>query len=195
MPSRPTEIRYHAARSVRDPRAAFSFSVFIATLAIAVFAQGCGYHVAGHAAQLPSEWKTVAIPAFKNDTTRYRIEQVVTQATIREFITRTKYRVVQDTASADAVLHGEVLSIETSPVLFNATTGEVNMMLVTVHTKVALIDNRTQKPVYQNDDMVFRDEYQISTDVNSFFEQEDPAVERMSRDFASRLVADVLENF
>jgi hypothetical protein len=103
--------------------------------------------------------------------------------------------VVQDQQSADGVLHGEVLSIETNPVLFEATTGEVTTMLVTVHTKVQLIDNRTQKPVYKNDDMVFRDEYQISSDVNSFFEEQDPALERMSRDLASRLVSDVLENF
>jgi hypothetical protein len=43
--------------------------------------------------------------------------------------------------------------------------------------------------------MVFRNEYQISSDVNSFFEEQDPAVDRMSRDLASRLVSDVLENF
>jgi len=183
------------ARSARTPRAPSAFSVFFAALAAAVLAQGCGYHVAGHAANLPSEWTTIAIPAFKNDTTRYRIEQRVTEATIREFITRTKYHVVQDPASADAVLHGEVLSIDTTPVLFNATTGEVTTMLVTVHTKMSLIDNHTQKPVYEDDDMVFRDQYQISTDVNSFFEQQDPALERMSRDLASHIVANVLEGF
>ena len=162
---------------------------------MAIASGGCGYHVAGHAAQLPSDWKTIAIPAFTNDTTRYRIEQRFTQAVIREFITRTQYRVVQDTQSADAVLHGEVISIETNPILFQATTGEVTTMLVTVHAKVQLVDNRTQRPVYKNDDMLFRNEYQISTDVNSFFEEQDPALERMSRDLASHLVADVLENF
>jgi outer membrane lipopolysaccharide assembly protein LptE/RlpB len=172
-------------------RVAVLAAVFVATTA----AGGCGYHVAGHAAQLPSEWRTIAVPAFKNDTTRYRIEQRFTAAVIRELITRTKYHVVQDTASADGVLQGEVLSIDTSPVLFNATTGEVTTMLVTVHTKVELIDGKTEKPVYENDDMVFRDEYQISTDVTSFFEQQDPALERMSRDLASHLVAGVLENF
>ena len=161
----------------------------------ALAASGCGYHVAGHAAKLPAEWKTIAVPAFTNDTTRYRIEQRFTQAVIREFITRTKYRVVQDAGSADAVLKGEVLSIETNPVLFQANTGQVTTMLVTVHTKVQLIDNGTQKPVYENADMVFRDEYQISSDVNSFFEEQDPALERMSRDLASHLVSDVLENF
>ena len=108
---------------------------------------------------------------------------------------RTKYRIVQDPASADAVLHGEVLSIETNPVLFNATTGQVTTMLVTVHTKVELVDNQSQKAVYQNNDMVFRDEYQISSDVQSFFEEQDPALERMSRDFAAQMVSNVTENF
>jgi hypothetical protein len=60
---------------------------------------------------------------------------------------------------------------------------------------VLLVDNHTQKPVYKNDDMVFRDEYQISSDVQSFFEEQDPALERMSRDFAARLVSNVLEKF
>jgi outer membrane lipopolysaccharide assembly protein LptE/RlpB len=164
-------------------------------LGVTLLCAGCGYHVAGHAANLPSEWKTIAVPALTNDTTQYRIEQRFTQVVIREFISRTKYRIVQDTQSADAILHGEVLSIETNPVLFNATTGEVTTMLVTVHTKVQLTDNKTQKSVYQNDDMLFRDEYQITPDVTSFFQEEDPAVERMSRDFASRLVANVLEGF
>jgi outer membrane lipopolysaccharide assembly protein LptE/RlpB len=184
-----------AKRSAKTLRVTASLSFLLVILAVALLVQGCGYHVAGKSSDLPSEWTTVAIPAFKNDTTRYRIEQRFTEATIREFITRTKYHVVQDTASADAVFHGEVLSIDTTPVLFNATTGEVTTMLVTVHTKVSLVDNHTQKPVYQDNDMVFRDEYQISTDVNSFFEEQDPALERMSRDLASHIVANVLEGF
>ncbi len=43
--------------------------------------------------------------------------------------------------------------------------------------------------------MVFRDEYQISSDVQSFFEEQDPAIERMSRDFAAQLVSNVTEKF
>jgi outer membrane lipopolysaccharide assembly protein LptE/RlpB len=169
--------------------------MFAALIVATLFSYACGYHVAGRAAQLPAAWETIAVPAFTNNTTRYRIEQRFTQAVIREFITRTKYRVIQDQDSADAVLHGTILSIETTPVLFNATSGEVTTMLVTVHTKVELIDSSTKKPVYENADMIFRDEYQISADVQSFFEESGPALERMSRDFASKLVANVLEKF
>ncbi len=172
-------------------RTPFIWGLLLAT----TFCAGCGYHVAGRASQLPSDWKTIAVPAFKNDTRRYRIEQRFTQAVIREFITRAKYRIIQNETAADGVLRGEVLTMETTPVLFDSTTGQVTAMLVTVHTKVLLVDNHAQKPVYQNNDMVFRDEYQISSDVQSFFEEQDPALERMSRDFAARLVSNVLEKF
>ncbi|MGH9682952.1 MAG: LPS assembly lipoprotein LptE [Candidatus Acidiferrales bacterium] len=167
----------------------------ILTCLVTLSISACGYHVAGRASTLPSEWKDIAIPAFKNDTTQYRIEQVFTQAVIREFISRTKYRVVQNVDSADGVLYGEILSIEANPILFNANSGEVTTMLVTVHARVSLVDSKTRKPVYENKDVVFRQQYQISTDVKSFFQEESPALERMARDFASHLVSNVMENF
>jgi outer membrane lipopolysaccharide assembly protein LptE/RlpB len=179
----------------------FSSGSFTACAAIAlcvltlISLAGCGYHVAGTSPSLPEDWKTIAIPAFKNDTTSYRIEQRFTAAVIRQFLERTKYHITQDPQNADAVLHGEVVSIESSPVIFDAATGQVTTMVVTIHTKVSLVENKSEKVVYHNDDVVFRDEYQISTDVKSFFQEEGPAIERMSRDFAAQLVSNVTENF
>lgn len=155
----------------------------------------CGYRVSGRATRLPSNWQTIAVPAFVNHTSRYRIEQRLTEAVIHEFLARTKYRVVQSEASADGILHGEVLSIETSPILFDARSGRVTTMLVTVHARFRLTDRASGRPAYHADDWIFRDEYQISSDVKTFFEEQDPALERMSRDFAQKLVADIVENF
>jgi outer membrane lipopolysaccharide assembly protein LptE/RlpB len=170
--------------------------VYLATLlSMVVLLSGCGYHVAGRAANLPSTWHTIAVPALVNKTPQYRVEQRMTEAVIRELISRTKYRVVQDPNSADAVLRGEVVSIETSPILFDARTGQVTTMLVTIHAQAQLVDNHTQQTVYKSNDLVFRDEYQITADIRSFFEEKNPAIERMSRDFAVQFVSDVLENF
>lgn len=180
----------NVARKSWPSRVGLYFAVFAA-----LAAGGCGYHVAGHSSNLPTDWTTIAVPTFKNDTVQYRIEQLFTEAVIREFITRTKYHVVSDPQSADAVLHGEILSIDTSPILFNANTGQVTTMLVTVHARVVLQGAKSEKPVYQNKDMVFRSEYQIPSDVNTFFQQEDPALQRMAHDFASGLVANILEGF
>jgi outer membrane lipopolysaccharide assembly protein LptE/RlpB len=171
-------------------------TTLLPTLCAAVlFSGGCGYHVAGRGASLPAGWKTIAIPAFVNKTPRYRIEQRFTEATIREMLARTSYRVVQNEDAADGVLHGEITSIETSPVLLDEATGRVTTVLVTVHATLRLVDRVSGRPVYHNEKFVLRDEYQISTDVDKFFEEQDPAVERIARDFASRAVAGILENF
>jgi len=159
------------------------------------FVASCGYHVAGRAAHLPSTWHSVAVPAFVNRTPTYRIEQRVTNAVVREFLARTKYRLSPVEDGVDAVLRGEITDIETTPLLFDAASGHVTTMLVTMKIKVSLVDQQSKKPVYQNDGFVFRNEYQVSGDVNKFFQEEGPALDRMSRDFAQDLVSAVLEGF
>jgi outer membrane lipopolysaccharide assembly protein LptE/RlpB len=167
----------------------------IALVLAAMLLTSCGYHVVGRTSALPSGWKTIAVPAFTNRTTHYRIEQRFTAAVIREFLARTSYKIVQNEEAADGILHGEVLTIETSPILFDATTGQVTTMLVTVHAKVSLVSRSDEKVIFKNDDLVFREEYQISGDVTSFFEEQNPALDRMSREFAARVVGDVVEGF
>lgn len=156
---------------------------------------GCGYHVAGNSAMLPSTWHTLAVPVFVNRTPSYRIEQRVTNAVIHELLARTKYHVVPRRAGADAVLRGEITDIQAVPLLFDATSGHVNTMLVTMKLKVTLTDEKTRKVVFRDNDFVFRNEYQVSSDVNRFFQEEGPAMDRMSRDFASDLVSRLLEGF
>jgi len=167
----------------------------IALVLAAMLLTSCGYHVVGRTSALPSGWKTIAVAAFTNRTTHYRIEQRFTAAVIREFLARTSYKIVQNEEAADGILHGEVLTIETSPILFDATTGQVTTMLVTVHAKVSLVSRSDEKVIFKNDDLVFREEYQISGDVTSFFEEQNPALDRMSREFAARVVGDVVEGF
>lgn len=155
----------------------------------------CGYHVAGRGSRLPSEIKTVAVPAFVNQTTRYRIEQRLTEAVVRELLNRTKYRVVPDPANADAALFGEVTHIESNAVLFDAATGRATTMVVTVKMRVRMEEVATKKTLWRNDAFVFREQFEISTDVASFFEEQDPALGRLAREFAATLVSALLENF
>lgn len=167
----------------------------LAALCVVSVIAGCGYHVVGRNSALPSAWHTLAIPIFMNRTPTYRIEQTVTNAVIHEFLTRTKYRIVPRADGADAILRGEITDIQAVPLLFDASSGHVNTMLVTVKLKVTLDDQQSQKVVYRNDSFVFRNEYQVSSDVNHFFQEEGPATERVSRDFASDLVSRLLEGF
>ena len=155
----------------------------------------CGYRVAGTGAALPPTIKTIAVPALINKTSRYRVEQRLTEALVRELISRTKYRVVPDPANADAVLSGEITGLESSAVLFDTATGRATTMLVTVRMKVRFEEISSKKVLWHNDEYIFREQYEISTNLASFFEEQEPALERMAREFAATLVSAVLENF
>lgn len=168
--------------------------------ALGIALTGCGYHVAGHSSSLPKTIHTIAVPALENKTSSYRIEQRLTAATIHEFLARTHYRVVSNAADGDAVLRGKVVSLEAVPLLFQSGSASVNAtrattMLVTVKCEVTLEERETGKVLYHTDNFLFRNEYEVSTDVKSFFEEQDPALDRVAADFASRLVAAVVESY
>ena len=162
---------------------------------IALLQAGCGYHVAGHSNSLPKSVHVIAVMALENKTTSYRIEQKLTSATVHEFLVRTQYKIVSNAADGDAVLRGKVLSVEAVPLLFDTQTGRATTMLITVKCEVSLTDSTTDKVLYHSENFVFRNEYEISTDVRSFFEEQDPALDRLAQDFARKLVAAVIENF
>ena len=48
-------------------------------------ATGCGYHTAGSAVELPQNIHTIAIPGFVSQSQTFRIEQLLTDAVVREF--------------------------------------------------------------------------------------------------------------
>ena len=161
----------------------------------ALFQLGCGYHTAGHAAQLPPDIKTIAVPSFKNETLTYRIEQMLTSSVVREFNTRTRYRIVSDPGDdVDATLHGTVLSTTASPLTYDTASGRAASVLVVVSMRVILTD-RHGKVLYQNPAYLFREQYEVSQDLATFFEEDSPAFRRLSQDFARTLVSNVLEGF
>jgi outer membrane lipopolysaccharide assembly protein LptE/RlpB len=161
---------------------------------------GCGYHVAGRSNALPKSIHVIAVTALENKTSSYRVEQKLTAATVHEFLARTQYKVVSNAADGDAVLRGKVVSLEAVPLLFDTTSGRATTMLITIKCEVALTESATSKVLYHTENFVFRNEYEISTNLDpnnlkSFFEEQDPAVDRIAQDFASRLVAAVIENY
>jgi outer membrane lipopolysaccharide assembly protein LptE/RlpB len=170
----------------------------VAVIAVATLCMlallGCGYHVAGKGDRIPTEVKTIAIPAFINQTPTNRIEVVLTGAVVREFNTRTRYRIVSDPKEADAVLKGTVVSSQLTPLTYDPQNGRASSGLLTVTMKVSFT-GKDGKIIYQNQNFLFRQQYQISRELSSFFEEEDPAVKRVAQDFAHSLVSDVLEAF
>lgn len=162
-------------------------------LAAAVIMTGCGYHTVGAATHLPPDTRTLAVPVFATRTDAYHTEAALTDAVIREFTARSRLRVSPATSGApDAVLHGTILKELIVPLTYNTTTQQSSSYLITLVVSVTLT-GRDGKVLYENKNYVYRGQYQSTADLPTFLDESPAAVERISRDFARALVADVLE--
>jgi len=140
---------------------------------------------------LPKDIHTVAVPAFQFEARglRYRVESRFTDAVTREIIRRGNGLKVQSTrAGADAVLEGMIRDFNFSGVLLDSE-GRARVYEVTIVTAVTIRDLKNNKILYDNQNFIFRDSFEFSSDPRSFFNEEDPAVERMARAFAEAAVS------
>jgi len=140
---------------------------------------------------LPKHIKTVAVPAFQfePDGARYRVESRFTAAVTREIIRRGGGLKVQGSLTgADAVLEGTIRNFTFSGVLLDAE-GRARVYEVTIVTAVTIRDLKENKILYDNQNFIFRDSFEFSADPRSFFNEEDPAVERMARAFSEAAVS------
>ena len=174
---------------MRRPSALLILPIALAALA------GCGYHTLGAATHLPQDVKTLSVPVFATRTNSNRTEIVMTSAVIREFATRTRLRVTPSQSSdPDVTLHGTILTQTVAPLTYNSETQQSSSYLITIVVAVTL-KARDGRILYQNNNYVFRQQYQATTDLATFLDESPAAVDRLSRDFARALVANVLESF
>src|SRR5215204_3495981 len=143
---------------------------------------------------LPSNIKKVAVPAFQFEARglRYRVETRFTEAVIREIIRRGRGLKVQGTRDgADAVVEGTIRDFNFSGVLLDRE-GRARIYEVVITSAVTIRDLRANRILYDNQNFVFRDSFEFSADPRSFFNEEDPAVERMARSFAESVVSTIV---
>ena len=161
----------------------------------AVLLAGCGYHIAGKADLVPKSIQTVAVPAFTNGTTRYKLTDQLASAMAREFLARSRFQVVNDPNSADAVLRGTLVSYQPFPAVFDSRTGRASGVQFFATLSVTFTDRKTGKVLYENPALVLRERYEISVQPELYFDESDAALERVSRQVARRIVSAVLEGF
>ena len=155
----------------------------------------CGYKFGAADTTLPKTVHTIAIPAFNNLSTRYKLTDQIPEAISREFLTRTRYRVVPDTNTADAVLRGAVVNYSFNPTIFDPANGRAAYAELHVTLSVTLTERATGKVLFERKNFDVRETYKISPNATQYFEESDPALKRAGQQVARSVVSAVLENF
>ena len=65
--------------------------------------------------------------------------------------------------------------------------------LVTVQLAVKLVRSRDGTVLWENPDFLFRERYELNRRLVDFFSEENPALERLAREFAASLASTVLD--
>lgn len=174
--------------------------IVLAFLVAAGLCSACGYTLAGRGSFLPDTIRTIGIPNFVNNTPLYQAEQVLTERVRSEFIGRGKYKILPQETGVDALLHGEISSITLAPAAFSGNQ-QASRYTITLTAKIEFRDTKTNKVLWQNPSLVFREDYDVASsttgiiDLTTFFGQEANALERVGTDFARSVVSAILEAF
>jgi hypothetical protein len=143
---------------------------------------------------LPKHIRKVAVPAFQTEPRglRYRVGSRFTDAVSREIIRRGNGLKVQGTTEgADAVVEGTIRDFSFSGVLLDRQ-GRARVYEITIISAITIRDLKEEKILYDNQNFIFRDSFEFSEDPRSFFNEEDPAVDRIARAFSESVVSAIV---
>lgn len=171
----------------------------LALCLLALSLTGCGYALAGKGSFLPDYIVVIGVPQFENKTNVFNLDQKVTEQVRQELQSRGgRYRVMPE-ATGDAIITGVITGLSLVPTGFN-DSNQATRYAVLVTANVEFRDTHTNKVMWSNPSLQFREEYPVSsttttTDTNAFFRQDATALTRLAQNFAKSVVTAILENF
>ena len=146
---------------------------------VVVLASGCGYQLVGRA---EGRDLTVSVVTFDNDSVEPGVELTVSRALRQEFLRRAAPRLVSNPGSADLVIRGRVLPLDT-----RANSFDTVALALEYRVELAL-----------DLDVTLADGSSIPLEAGALKESElylasaDPEASRKNRDEALRRIADIL---
>lgn len=178
----------------------------LAVVVAAAAASSCGYALVGRGGGVAPEIKRLGVPPFRDSTGKPGLDEKITQKVMEELLRRGRVDVVPTAEGVDAVVDGELVRYDLTPVGFTTTdaaaaaaataTTQASRYSVTVVARIKYFKTGQEKePIWSNDSFTFRDEFEIGTDPQAFFDREGQAQDRLATNFARNLVASMLEAF
>lgn len=115
--------------------------------AIAIAASGCGYHFAAEGSGLPPQAKTIYVEKFGNRTRQTGINDEFMRYVEDEIANHKRLELVDNPASADLVLSGNIVYMDSLPVAFNSAS-EPTIYAQTISADASLTDAHDHKVIW-----------------------------------------------
>lgn len=166
---------------------------FLIIISLILFGLSCGYGLRGTGSSLPPHVRTINVPMFENNTTRFQLDLKLTESVRDELTARGKVEITPDRTGADAILIGEIIAFTVNPIGFgqDATASSYNIVVV---AKIVLRDLVNNRILFSNPNYSYQQDYDVpeGTDFESV---QQAAIEVIAVKFARTLVINILEGF
>ena len=164
---------------------------------MAVLASGCGYALEGRGITSDPSIKRIGVPLFKDETGRVDLDARITQAVVGELLRRGRFAVVKEATGVDAVVDGTITTFDVTPINFTSSgqATEATRYAITLRARVVYRKVGEREPIWENNSVLIRDEYDLDDSEAGFFDREEQSIERLAETFARRLVSSMLEAF
>ena len=157
-------------------------------LAAGLAAGGCAYTTSS--VSLPPHLHTIAIPVFENSTTQYSLEQDLTEAIVRRFVSDNRLRVV-DERSADAVVHGKIVGYKNS-VFGISPQNLAQEYRVTIQVQVVFKDQVKNREIWSDQNLVKYSNYYVQNvpgqTASTELDGRRAAIEKIADDIVTRSI-------
>ena len=145
----------------------------------------CGYGFAPKGDYVDKRIQNIYVEAFDNKTSQANIENYVRTAFINQFIQNSRFKVVESAESADAIVKGKILNLNTTPLSYrsNALVAEER---ATIILELTFLENESGKIIWSSKNITGTVDYTLSTDINLLPAIRKDAFIKLSNDAAEK---------
>ncbi len=164
--------------------------------ALALALAGCGYHFAGGGENIDVSIQKVYVDTFINGTSEAGVENTFRSAFIDQFVRGGRFKLVDNRASANAALKGNIKTLNTSPLSHTLGSIAAEQRLTVVLELVFEESSGDKKVIWLNKDFSCTGDYTVDTSNSSATEiGRKNALTKLASDTAERAYSMLMSGF
>jgi hypothetical protein len=155
---------------------------------------GCGYGFVPQGEYIDKRITTVYVQSFDNKTSQAELENYVRTAFIDQFILSGRFKIVQSVESADAIVKGSVLNINTAPLSYRANT-LVAEERATMILEINFREKESGKTIWSSKNVAGQVDYKMEDNINMFPATRKNAFIKLTNDTAEKAFNMMMSGF
>lgn len=146
---------------------------------------GCGYSFVSRGESIDNRIQKVYVEPFENKTAQAEIENYFRTAFINQFIQNSRFKVVSGTEGADAIVRGEIINFNTSPLSY-VKSGLAAEERAAVTLDLTFEDMANSKIIWSSKNMTNSIDYSLNEDINLLPSARKQALRKLANDMAEK---------